>query len=215
MAKIIAPSILTSDFTQLGATIDMLEKSRAEWIHLDIMDGLFVPNISFGFQVIESIRPRTEKVLDTHLMIVEPERYIERFAEAGADIITVHCEATENLKACLRQINECGVRTGVSIKPNTPITEITPYLPMLDLVLVMSVEPGFGGQSFMPHSLDKVRALREAITECGSGTLIEIDGGINLQNAPLAFEAGCDALVVGNTVFAAPDPIAMIDELLA
>ena len=192
----------------------MLNRSEAEWIHIDVMDGRFVPNISFGFPVLSAIRKITTKVLDTHLMIVEPERYIERFAKAGADLITIHIEATEDLNAAIRQIKACGVKVGVSIKPKTPVSAIVPYLNDLDLVLIMSVEPGFGGQSFIEGSTEKVAELRREIDRCGSQAVIEIDGGITLANAGAQFAAGCDILVAGNTIFGSEDPAHTIHELL-
>lgn len=192
----------------------MLNRSEAEWIHIDVMDGRFVPNISFGFPVLSAIRKITTKVLDTHLMIVEPERYIERFAKAGADLITIHIEATEDLNAAIRQIKACGVKAGVSIKPKTPVSAIVPYLNDLDLVLIMSVEPGFGGQSFIEGSTEKVAELRREIDRCGSQAIIEIDGGITLANAGAQFAAGCDILVAGNTIFGSEDPAHTIHELL-
>ena len=165
MPRIISPSVLSADFNHLGRDIEMLNRSEAEWIHIDVMDGRFVPNISFGFPVLSAIRKITTKVLDTHLMIVEPERYIERFAKAGADLITIHIEATEDLNAAIRQIKACGVKAGVSIKPKTPVSAIVPYLNDLDLVLIMSVEPGFGGQSFIEGSTEKVAELRREIEQ--------------------------------------------------
>ena len=192
----------------------MLNRSEAEWIHIDVMDGRFVPNISFGFPVLSAIRKITTKVLDTHLMIVEPERYIERFAKAGADLITIHIEATEDLSAAIRQIKACRVKAGISIKPKTPVSAIVPYLNDLDLVLIMSVEPGFGGQSFIEGSTEKVAELRREIDRCGSQAVIEIDGGITLANAGAQFAAGCDILVAGNTIFGSEDPVRTIHELL-
>lgn len=214
MTRIISPSILSADFMNLGRDIKMLNDSQAEWIHIDVMDGVFVPNLSFGFPVLSAARKVTSKVLDTHLMIVEPERYIDRFAQAGADLITIHVEATDNLSAALEQIRRTGARTGVSIKPATPVDAIVPYLAQLDLVLIMSVEPGFGGQAFMEGSLDKVRQLRQAIDRAGTPTLIEIDGGITVDNAGAAFEAGCNILVAGNTVFGSKNPAETIQKLL-
>lgn len=214
MTRIISPSVLSADFGNLARDVRMLDRSMAEWIHIDVMDGVFVPNISFGFPVVEAIRRETGKVLDTHLMIVEPEKYIDRFARAGSDYITVHSEASADLGAAIGMIRRAGARPGVSVKPATPVETIFPYLDRLDLVLVMSVEPGFGGQSFMPHSLDKVRALKAEITRRGLGTLIEIDGGISAANSEEAFAAGCDALVAGSAVFSAPDPEAEIKKML-
>ena len=192
----------------------MLNRSEAEWIHIDVMDGVFVPNISFGFPLMPPIRKGTKKVLDTHLMIVEPERYIERFAKAGADIITIHIEATEDLPAAIRTIKTCGVKAGVSIKPKTPVSAIVPYLDDLDLVLIMSVEPGFGGQSFIPASTGKIRALRAMARELGLQTIIEVDGGISAHNARLLFDTGADVLVAGSSVFGAEDPQAEVVKML-
>lgn len=212
--RIISPSVLSADFMHLGAAVEMLNRSEAEWIHFDVMDGVFVPNLSFGFPVLAPMRKITDKVLDVHLMIVEPERYIDRFAGEGADIITIHAEASKDLAAALDQIRRTGARAGVSIKPATEVSAIVPFLAQLDLVLIMSVEPGFGGQSFIDGSLEKVRALRAAIERAGTNTLIEIDGGITVANAGAAFDAGCDVLVAGNTVFGSADPERTIQDLL-
>lgn len=204
--RIVAPSILSADFGNLERDIKMLNRSEAEWIHVDVMDGVFVPNISFGFPVMKPVRKLTDKVLDVHLMIVQPERYVKRFVEAGADYVTFHHEACDNPRAIIAEIKAAGAKAGVSVKPATPVEEIFPYLEELDLVLIMSVEPGFGGQSFMPHSLDKVRALRREISQRGLDCIIEIDGGISEKNAREVFEAGVDAVVAGSAVFSAPNP---------
>ena len=214
MSRIISPSVLSADFLHLGRDTEMLNRSEAEWIHIDVMDGVFVPNLSFGFPVLSAIRKVTTKVLDTHLMIVEPERYIERFAKAGANIITIHIEATEDLPAAIRMIKACGVKAGVSIKPKTPVSAIVPYLDDLDLVLIMSVEPGFGGQAFIPASLEKIAQLRALADELGTETIIEVDGGISSHNAHEVFGAGADVLVAGNAVFGAEDPQAEIVKML-
>ncbi|MDD3108629.1 MAG: ribulose-phosphate 3-epimerase [Alistipes sp.] len=214
MTRIISPSVLSADFGHLAQDIAMLDRSEAEWIHIDVMDGVFVPNISFGFPVMPTLRKGTRKVLDTHLMIVEPERYIERFAKAGADIITIHLEASEDLHAAIAQIRKTGAKAGVSIKPKTPVSAIVPYLSELDLVLIMSVEPGFGGQSFIEGSTEKVAELRREMERCGSHAWIEIDGGITLDNAAEVYAAGCDVLVAGSTVFGSPDPEQTIHQLL-
>jgi ribulose-phosphate 3-epimerase len=201
--RIVAPSILSADFGNLERDIKMIDRSEAEWVHIDVMDGVFVPNISFGFPVMKSVRRATSKVLDTHLMIVEPEKYVKRFVEAGADYVTFHHEACVNPRATIAEIKAAGAKAGVSIKPATPVEAILDYLAELDMVLVMSVEPGFGGQSFMPASLDKVRALRKEIDAKGYNCLIEIDGGISAKNAREVFDAGVDVVVAGSSVFSA------------
>lgn len=205
MKRIVAPSILSADFGNLERDIKMIDRSAAEWVHIDVMDGLFVPNISFGFPVMKPVRRATAKVLDVHLMIVEPERYVKRFVEAGADYVTFHHEACANPRAAIADIKAAGAKAGVSVKPATPVEAIFDYLSELDMVLIMSVEPGFGGQSFMPHSLDKVRALRKEIEEKGYNCLIEIDGGISAKNAREVFDAGVDVIVAGSSVFGAED----------
>ncbi len=212
--RIISPSILSADFGNLERETKMLDSSAAEWVHIDVMDGCFVPNISFGFPVISAVRRYTNKVLDVHLMIVEPEKYLERFANAGSDYITFHIEATRDPQKCIDIIRQSGARVGVSIKPATSVKAIADLLPQLDLVLIMSVEPGFGGQSFMPTSLDKVAELRGLIDEAHLDCLIEIDGGISAKNAAQAFDAGCDAVVAGSAVFSAADPEAEIVAIL-
>ncbi|MBE6174429.1 MAG: ribulose-phosphate 3-epimerase [Rikenellaceae bacterium] len=205
MKRIVAPSILSADFGNLERDIKMIDRSAAEWVHIDVMDGLFVPNISFGFPVMKPVRRATAKVLDVHLMIVEPEKYVKRFVEAGADYVTFHHEACANPRAAIADIKAAGAKAGVSVKPATPVEAIFDYLSELDMVLIMSVEPGFGGQSFMPHSLDKVRALRKEIEEKGYNCLIEIDGGISAKNAREVFDAGVDVIVAGSSVFGAED----------
>jgi len=210
---IIAPSLLAANFLELGNACNMLNKSEAEWFHLDVMDGSFVPNISFGLPIIEQIRKATTKVCDVHLMIVSPEKYITAFKKAGADILTVHFEACPELASTLAQIKAEGMKAGVAINPNTDAEVLAPFIKEIDLVCVMSVYPGFGGQKFIETTYEKVVALKEMITQAGASTLIEIDGGVDATNAAALTKAGADVLVAGTTVFKAADPIAMIATL--
>ena len=206
--------MLSADFGHLERDTRMIDRSAAQWVHVDVMDGVFVPNISFGFPVMKPIRKATRKCLDVHLMIVEPEKYVERFVEAGADIVTFHYEATYNPKGCIDTIRRAGAKAGVSIKPATSADVLRDLIPMLDLVLVMSVEPGFGGQSFIPESMEKIARLRAMIDEQGAATLIEADGGISAANARAVYEAGADALVAGSAVFGVENPSAEIEKIL-
>lgn len=206
--------MLSADFGHLERDTKMIDRSAAEWVHIDVMDGVFVPNISFGFPVLKAITSATKKFMDVHLMIVEPEKYVARFAEAGADLVTFHWEATERVQECIDLIRAKGVKVGISIKPKTPVSVLEEILPQLDLVLIMSVEPGFGGQSFIEGSTEKVRELKAMIERKGLGTLIEIDGGVSRHNARELYEAGCDALVAGSAVFKAADPEAEIVAIL-
>ncbi len=210
---IIAPSLLAADFLQLGNACEMLNKSDAEYFHLDVMDGVFVPNISYGLPIIEQIRKATTKICDVHLMIVEPEKYIAAFKKAGADILTVHQEACPHLHSTLQQIKAQGMKAGVALNPATPVSVLKDVIKDIDLVCIMSVNPGFGGQKFIEHTYDKVRALKQIITEAGASTLIEIDGGVTEHNAAALVQAGADVLVAGTTVFKALDPIQMIATL--
>ena len=214
MTRIISPSMLSADFGNLERDTKMIDRSAAEWVHIDVMDGVFVPNISFGFPVMKPIRKATNKILDVHLMIVEPEKYVKRFVEAGADYVTFHYEATEQIDECINITRDAGAKVGISIKPATPVSVLKDILAKVDLVLVMSVEPGFGGQSFMPDSLDKVRELAAIKREQGLDYIIEIDGGISSQNAGEVFAAGAEALVAGSAVFGAADPEAEIVKML-
>lgn len=206
--------MLSADFGHLERDTRMVDASAAEWVHIDVMDGVFVPNISFGFPVLKAIRKATAKFLDVHLMIVSPEKYVARFAEAGADLVTFHLEATDDPARCVALIRRAGAKAGVSVKPATPVEALREVLPLVDLVLVMSVEPGFGGQSFIEGSTEKVAELRREIDRRGSRAVIEIDGGITLANAAEVYAAGCEVLVAGSTVFASENPEATIHELL-
>ena len=204
MAKLF-PSILSADFANLERDVKIITDAGADWIHVDVMDGHFVPNISIGVPVVTSLRKATDGFLDVHLMITDPDKYVPAFIKAGADLVNFHVEVECDIESVLKEIKAAGKKTGLTIKPNTPPEAVFPYLPLLDMVLVMSVEPGFGGQSFMPNSIPKIKVLKEKITELGLNCEIEIDGGINLKNAPEVIEAGCDILVAGASVFNAPD----------
>ena len=214
MTRIISPSMLSADFGNLERDTKMIDRSAAEWVHIDVMDGVFVPNISFGFPVMKPIRKATNKVLDVHLMIVEPEKYVRRFVEAGADYVTFHYEATDDIEGCIKAIREAGAKVGISIKPATEAALLTDILSKVDLVLVMSVEPGFGGQSFIDGSLDKIRDLAKMRREQGLDFIIEVDGGISAKNAAEVFNAGAEALVAGSAVFGAAAPEAEIVNML-
>jgi ribulose-phosphate 3-epimerase len=209
----IAPSILAADFANLQKEVEMLNASAADYIHVDIMDGVFVPNISFGIPVTEAIHRHASKPLDVHLMIVNPELYVEDFVKAGASIVTVHLEACTHLHRTLQEIKRLGVAAGVALNPHTPIELLTEVLEEVDLVCVMSVNPGFGGQKFIEHSYVKVANLKNLILKKGAKTQIEVDGGVSEQNAKRLVEAGADILVAGNFVFKAPDPMAAIASL--
>lgn len=210
---LIAPSILSADFGNLARDIEMLNTSTADWIHVDVMDGVFVPNISFGFPVIKAVQKVAKKPLDVHLMIVEPDRYIQQFKEAGAEILTVQYEACTHLHRTLQAIKTSGMKAGVALNPHTPINLLNDIIHDIDMVLIMSVNPGFGGQKFIEHSYTKISKLKELITKAGSNTLIEVDGGVTLQNYKQLIEAGVDVLVAGNTVFASADPVKTIETL--
>jgi len=206
-------SILDSDFANLKDTIIMLAKSGADWIHFDVMDGDFVPNLTFGAKIIKSLRKLTSLPFDTHLMIKNPEKYLPDFIDAGCDVITIHYEATKKAKKIIENLKQSRIKTGISIKPHTPIDVLKDYLPDVDLVLVMSVEPGFGGQKFMKSTLQKVKSLKKIKEENNYNYMIEIDGGINPDTAPLAIKAGADVLVSGNAIFASKNPVKTIKNL--
>ncbi len=210
---IIAPSLLASNFLNLASECKMLNESNADWYHLDVMDGRFVPNISFGPMLVEFFRKSTSKVCDVHLMIEEPGKYAEAFKKAGADILSVHIEACPHLHRNIQQIKSLGMQAGVAVNPHTPVEILRDILADIDLVCLMSVNPGFGGQSFIPHTLHKIKQLREMIDEQGLHVKIEIDGGVTLENAKSIIDAGADVLVAGNTVFKSTDPFATIAAL--
>ncbi len=213
MPGMIAPSILSADFGKLYDEIEMINQSEADWFHVDVMDGVFVPNISFGFPVMKPLQSKATKPLDVHLMIVDPDRYTKAFADAGAHVLTVHVEACTHLHRTLTNIRNHGMKAGVAINPHTPVESIKEVLYLCDVVCLMSVNPGFGGQSFIENTYAKVKTLKAMITEAGTNTLIEIDGGVSLSNAKLLTDAGADVLVAGNTVFGSANPTQTIKEL--
>jgi len=213
MKHLVSPSILTADLGNLEKAVRMLNSSEADWIHLDIMDGVFVPNISFGFPVVEHVKKIAEKPLDVHLMIVEPDRYLVRFRDAGASVLTVQYEACVHLQRTVTEIRNLGMNAGVAVNPHTPVILLKNILPYINMVLIMTVNPGFGGQSFIAESYNKIAELRRMITEGGHNVLIEVDGGVDLKNSRRLVETGVDVLVAGNTVFSSKDPAETIRKL--
>ncbi|HEU5366621.1 MAG TPA: ribulose-phosphate 3-epimerase [Hanamia sp.] len=210
---LIAPSLLAADFLHLDSECKMLNESKADWYHLDVMDGRFVPNISYGMSIIKQIRKATDKFFDVHLMILEPEKYVEEFKEAGANSLTIHQEACPHLHRNIQQIKSLGMNAGVAVNPATPVSFLQDIIAGIDLVLIMSVNPGFGGQSFIPHSIEKIREVKALITRTNSSAKIEVDGGISLDNAAGIIKAGADILVAGHSIFSAENPKETIERM--
>ena len=210
---IVSPSLLAADFLHLDSDIQMINDSEAEWLHLDVMDGVFVPNISFGFPVLEAVASKCKKALDVHYMIVHPEQYIKQTAKLGAMMMNVHYEACTHLHRTIQEIHDAGMKAGVTLNPSTPVSVLEDIIADVDMVLLMSVNPGFGGQKFIENTIAKVRRLKKLINESGSKALVEVDGGVQAETAPRLVAAGVDVLVSGSYVFKAPDPLAVIREL--
>jgi ribulose-phosphate 3-epimerase len=213
MKHLIAPSLLASNFVRLQDEVEMINKSEADWFHIDVMDGRFVPNITFGMPVISAIKKVAQKPLDVHLMIVEPEKYFEDFKKAGADILTIHYETCNHLNRNIEVIHQLGMKAGVALNPHTPVGVLEEVIADLDMVLIMSVNPGFGGQSFISGSISKIIRLKEMIDKSGSKAIIEVDGGVDISNARILYDAGVNVLVAGSAVFKAPNPTVMISLL--
>lgn len=213
MSVIVAPSILSCNFGNLAADFELINQSNAQWFHVDVMDGVFVPNISFGFPVIDALRKSTDKFIDCHVMIVNPDQYVTTFAKAGVNGLTVHYEACTHLHRTIAAIKEAGMKAGVALNPHTPVDALKHVIKDLDMVLIMSVNPGFGGQKFIPEAIEKVRLTKEMIVSSGSSALIQVDGGVNAEIGKALVEAGADSLVAGSYVFNANDPLAAIDSL--
>ena len=210
---IIAPSILAANFLQLGNDIDMINQSEAQWIHIDVMDGLFVPNISFGFPILEAVRSATTKCCDVHLMVHQPERYFTQFKQAGADAISFHYEGNLHVHRCIQEIKQLGMKAGVVLNPHTPVQVLEDILLDLDYVLLMSVNPGFGGQQFIPHTVEKTQQLKALLTQYKSTAQIQIDGGVTLDNCKALIDAGADILVAGSAIFKSPNPLLTIQKM--
>lgn len=209
--KLIAPSLLSADFGNLQRDIEMINTSVADWFHVDVMDGRFVPNISFGFPLMKPIKQHATKFIDVHLMIEEPEKYVEEFVRQGADLVSVHFEATRHLHRCIHQIQDAGAKAGVVLNPATPVWVLEDIIHDVDLILLMSVNPGFGGQSFIENTYKKVKETRDLLSDTGATALIEIDGGVTTENAPKLFSAGADVLVAGNSIFSSENPARTIE----